>query len=120
MTEITPAIEEKITIHDNYQFEIKESYNFATQKKKQSYYAKIYIFTPNNLHINSETYTRDDFYRDLRSNIRLRTPVVSLEEFSLDGKPVKRLEKSVRSGTTMTDATILGTTRKRVGSKPMV
>ena len=56
---------ETIKIHDNFQFEIKQSYNLSLDRKAaNSYFVQTYFFLPANLNINRETYSREDFYKE--------------------------------------------------------
>ena len=78
-------IKESIKIHDNYQFELKQTYNLSLDKKrKNSYFVQTYFFIPDNLNINRETYTREDFYKDLRATVRLTTPSILLRNLEAD------------------------------------
>ncbi|HOT45961.1 MAG TPA: hypothetical protein PLM53_15120 [Spirochaetota bacterium] len=89
-------IKETIKIHDNYQFEIKQSYNLSLDNKtSNSYFVQTYFFIPNNLNINRETYSRTDFYKDLRATIRLKTPAMLLKNLAADTESIPRMRRSV-------------------------
>jgi len=89
-------IKETIRIHDNYQFEIKQSYNLSLDRKTtNSYFVQTYFFIPNNLNINRETYSSGDFYRDLRATIRLQTPSFLLKNLAADIDLMDRMRKSI-------------------------
>lgn len=89
-------IKETIKIHDNYQFEIKQSYNLSLDRKTMnSYFVQTYFFIPNNLNINHETYSSVDFYKDLRATIRLKTPAILLKNLATDAESMARMRKSV-------------------------
>jgi hypothetical protein len=71
-------IEDNITIHDKFQFEIKWAYKFHKEKKAATYNIETYFFIPQNLGINKKSYTKYDFYNDLRTYIRFKTPSILL------------------------------------------
>ncbi|NDW18529.1 hypothetical protein D0T53_06325 [Dysgonomonas sp. 216] len=77
-------IEINVKIHDKFSFEFKTS--FITNKKTflyekaNEFSINTWMFIPNNLDINRSTYSKDSFYKDNKSNIRLITPVYLLSE----------------------------------------
>lgn len=90
-------IEENIKIHNRFSFEIKLGF-IARKKLKVSQFAvNTWIFIPNSLDINQTTYDKNDFYRDVKSNIRLITPVFLLRDIASGNQsPLNKLEKSMR------------------------
>ncbi len=89
-------IKESIKIHDNYQFELKQTYNLSLDKKrKNSYFVQTYFFIPDNLNINRETYTREDFYKDLRATVRLTTPSILLRTLEADSGIFTRMRQGI-------------------------
>lgn len=103
-------IKETIKIHDNYQFEIKQSYNLSLDRKTtNSYFVQTYFFIPNNLNINRETYSSIDFYKDLRATIRLKTPAILLKNLATDPENMARLRRCV-------DSLLASRTRQSVSS----
>jgi hypothetical protein len=74
------TIEQKVKSHDRSQVEIKRDYQLL-QGKKTCYRVSTYIFIPHTLGINPGTYTKQDFYRDIKNYIRLKTPELILREF---------------------------------------
>ncbi|TFH38544.1 MAG: hypothetical protein E4G96_10340, partial [Chrysiogenales bacterium] len=90
-------IKETIKIHDAYQFEIKQAYNLSPGRKRESsYFVQTYLFIPHNLNINRETFTADDFYKDLRATVRLQTPSIPLSELASGQGILERLRLSVK------------------------
>jgi len=87
-------IEENIEIHDKYQFEIKLAYKLIKQAKLNYYNIETYLFLPLNLGINSHTYKRDQFYTDIHSYIRLKTPEVPLKNITGKESPFSKLKKA--------------------------
>jgi hypothetical protein len=64
---------ETITVHDQYQFEIK--LNYPIQKEAcTSYNIETYFFIPESLGINRYSYPKADFYSDMKSYVRFHTP----------------------------------------------
>lgn len=88
-------IDVKARIHDLFSVEFKISYTLpqGTASGKASYGMNCWIFVNKSLDISSHTYSRDDFFRDLRSNYRLITPDFPLSSLSSgDSVPVSMLE----------------------------
>ncbi len=74
-------IEEQIKIHDKFSLEIKLGF-LAREQKINEFAVNTWIFIPNSLDINRWNYQKDDFYKDLKTNIRLITPVYTLEQLA--------------------------------------
>src|SRR5690242_16234112 len=89
----------RLDIHDRKQFEIKLEYQPSGTDPKSKYLVETFIFLPNSLHIDQETYPRQAFYTDIHNYIRLKTPVLSLAEMlSSDQSPLVRLETWLAAG----------------------
>jgi hypothetical protein len=74
-------------IHDKFTLEFKVGFNTAQEerpKKYSDYVMNTWIFVPNSLDINAAKYSKDDFYRDLKSGVRLITPSYSIHELAND------------------------------------
>ena len=74
-------------IHDKFTLEFKVGFNTeqATKPMKYSdFVMNTWIFVPNSLDINAAKYSKDDFYRDLKSGVRLITPSYGLHELAND------------------------------------
>ena len=52
--------------------------------KYSNFVMNTWIFVPNSLDINAAKYSKDDFYRDLKSGVRLITPSYGLHELAND------------------------------------
>ena len=91
-------IEENIRIHDKFQFEIKFVYPFDRNEPVTDYTVEHFLFIPNNLGINSQNYTKEQFYSDSQKYIRLKTPVFSLHSMT-NGKdnPLDKLRDSMKA-----------------------
>lgn len=65
---------------DQWQFEIKSDFFPSETGKPILYTQEYYLFIPNALQINRETYTKEAFYRDLTNLIRYKTPHFTFDE----------------------------------------
>ena len=80
-------IELTTKIHDKFTIEFKVGFNTSAAIKPMKYsdfVMNTWIFVPNSLDINAAKYSKDDFYRDLKSVVRLITPSYSLHELAND------------------------------------
>lgn len=90
-------IEEQVKVHDKFAIEIKLGFNARSRQKVSDFAVNTWIFIPNNLDINRMTYQKSDFYRDLKSNIRLITPYYLLHTIADKNKePFALVEKSFK------------------------
>ena len=90
-------IDEKVKVHDKFSVELKLSFITQPKKKRNDFALNIWMFVPNSLDINRYTYTKSEFYRDMKSNIRLITPVFKLTELiDADKSPYISLQKSLQ------------------------
>ena len=70
-------INENITIHDKFKFEIK--FNYPIKEKKTKYEIESYLFFPQSLAI-SEYFDNQSFYHSIQSYIRFKTPTILLKD----------------------------------------
>ena len=61
-------------IHDKYSIEFKVGFVTRRKMRHNDFSVYMWFFVPNTLAINPTTYSKADFYRDVKSNIRLITP----------------------------------------------
>lgn len=88
-------IEEQVKIHDKFSVEIKLGFQ-ARREKINEFSVRTWLFLPNSLDITTHNYSKSDFYRDLKSNIRLITPVYALQELSeADSEPGRFLSDAI-------------------------
>lgn len=90
-------IETEVKIHDKFSVEFKTGF-ITTNKPKDINEFKIntWIFLPNGLDINRATYSKEQFYKDVKTNIRLITPIYSLDDILKAGRgPLPRLQKAL-------------------------
>ena len=74
-------------IHDKFTLEFKVG--FVTEKAQQpmktdDFVMNMWIFVPNSLDINASKYSKEDFYRDLKTDERLITPDFPLHDLAND------------------------------------
>ncbi len=73
-------IEIQAKIHDKFSVEFKVGFVTRRKLKLNNFVMNTWIFVPNSLDINPMTYTKSQFYRDVKSNVRLITPVFLLRD----------------------------------------
>lgn len=71
-------IEVRYKIHDEYSIEFKQQFLVRQGIKYNRFEVNTWLFIPNSLDITPQTYGQDLFYRDVKSNVRLITPVYTL------------------------------------------
>jgi hypothetical protein len=82
----------RIAVHDRYQLELKLGYPLAPGKQTR-YLIDTYLFLPASLGINSSSYTSRDFYRDIQTYIRMKTPSFLVEQIlAAPDSPLRRCE----------------------------
>ena len=85
-----------IHARDSLQFELKSEFFIHPQIKHSIYKQEIYIFIPNSLQINPETYSKQQFYLDETNLIRYKTPQMSFQELidsNYHSSPLNRLKE---------------------------
>lgn len=68
--------------HDNFSVEFKFGFEGKDTAELSDFAVNSWIFVPNSIGINPETYGKKQFYRDIKSNVRLITPVFGLHEIA--------------------------------------
>lgn len=87
--------------HDDYSVEFKSGISItkkdsAGKDDASEFMINTWVFVPESLNINRNTYPKEQFYKDVKTNLRLITPIYSLEELLTEGRgPFRRLEKAV-------------------------
>lgn len=90
-------IQNSVKIHDNFSLEIKSIYENTSKRKKTKYDTITYLFIPNGLNINNQTYTKTKFYNDVKVYIRYNASEYTLEEIiNLKTGPLNLFIKSVK------------------------
>ena len=89
-------IEIQTKIHDQFSIEFKVGFNGTEGVKVDHFDVNSWIFIPNGLNINKQTYSKDRFYNDMKSNVRLITPVFSLRQMvEGEGAPIEHVRKAL-------------------------
>lgn len=70
--------------HDNFSVEFKFGFNCKEDGIRDDFSVNAWIFVPNSLDINPENYGKKQFYRDVKSNVRLITPVYLMRDIAQD------------------------------------
>ena len=82
--------------HDNFSVEFKFGFKCKEDGKRDDFSVNAWMFVPNSLDINSENYGKKQFYRDVKSNVRLITPVYLLREIACDdSQPLASLRRAL-------------------------
>jgi hypothetical protein len=68
----------RVSIHDQHQMELKLNYPLPGDRRRTLYELNLYFFAPYSLGVHPQTYSKQQFYTDLQSYIRIRTPSVPL------------------------------------------
>ncbi len=88
-------IDELVKIHDKFSIEIKLKYSTKRSKKNNDFIINTWFFVPNSLDINRYTYSKEQFYNDMKTNVRLISPVFLLREIAeSDNSPFHFLEEA--------------------------
>ena len=82
--------------HDNFSVEFKFGFNCKEDGVRDDFSVNAWMFVPNSLDINPENYGKKQFYRDIKSNIRLITPVYLMRDIAQDESlPLTSLRKAL-------------------------
>ncbi|MDD3944428.1 MAG: hypothetical protein PHS38_06905 [Bacteroidales bacterium] len=88
-------IEVRYKIHDEYSIEFKQRFLVRQGIKDNRFEVNTWLFIPNSLDITPQTYGQDLFYRDVKSNVRLITPVYTLCDLGrADAAPFRYLKQA--------------------------
>ena len=84
--------------HDNFSVEFKFGFNCIEDGVRDDFSVNAWVFVPNSLDINPENYGKKQFYRDVKSNVRLITPVYLLREIAQDtSQPLVQLKNALEN-----------------------
>ncbi len=94
-------IQTNVKIHDKFSFEFKISFisDKKTTSEEEEFRVNTWLFIPNSLQINSDTYFKDDFFKDVNSHIRFITPDFLLSDILSDNheSPKSKLLRSLHT-----------------------
>lgn len=88
-------IDSRIGVHDDNQFEVKLDYTIDATARRSRYVIETYLFVPRSLGLDAHTYRREQFYGDVQSYIRFKTPTVSLRALVDEGNEASPLIRMV-------------------------
>ena len=97
------SIQYRIDRHDRSQLEFKLRYPLASGSDKQAYRVQTFVFVPRELMLTKQSYTKDRFYADSSTYLRVTTPRLGLESLSEKSaikpwaKQIKRSIEEVRT-----------------------
>ena len=84
-------------IHDSFSIEIKTSFVVNKDKKENDFSMGLWLFVPNSLDVNTYNYGKKQFYRDIKSNVRLMIPIFDIYDICGENSiPYACLEKSLK------------------------
>ena len=87
-------IEIQTKIHDQFSIEFKVGFSGTEGVKEDHFDVNSWIFIPNGLDINEQTYSKDRFYTDMKSNVRLITPVFTMRQMlEGEGAPIAHVKR---------------------------
>jgi hypothetical protein len=90
-------IELHAKIHDQFSVEFKIGFVARKRREISDFVMNTWIFVPGTLDINPLAYKKDTFYRDIKSYLRLITPVYPLSGIARPGDdPARLLEETSR------------------------
>ena len=87
-------IDVQAKIHDQYTIELKVGYVALQKMPKSDFVMNTWMFIHDSLDINRRTYPKELFYKDVRSHMRLITPVFSLADMAKENNMPFLLLKS--------------------------
>jgi hypothetical protein len=85
-------------VHDDNQVEIKLDYGFDPSAPRTRYQIETYVFAPRSLGIDHGTYRTDQFYADVQSYIRFKTPSIPLSDLCAPDGPLGRMAEAIPHG----------------------
>ena len=82
--------------HDNFSVEFKFGFDCNEDGIRDDFSVNAWLFVPNSLDINTENYGKKQFYRDIKSNVRLITPVFLMRDIAKDSSlPLESLRQAL-------------------------
>ena len=82
--------------HDEFSVEFKFGFNCKEDGTRDDFSVNAWMFVPNSLDINPENYGKKQFYRDIKSNVRLITPVYLMRDIAKeDSLPLTSLKSAL-------------------------
>lgn len=101
-------IQQAVDAHDSYQIELKLDYELSAGNRTE-YRVETYFFVPRALSIHKESYSKSEFYGDVNSYIRLKTPMLILRDFAESAaSPLYHIRKIIDEPGWVTDSNRTG------------
>jgi hypothetical protein len=93
-------IDVQAKIHDHYTIEFKVGYITQPNIPTNKFVMNTWVFIPDSLDVNHRTFSKKTFYRDVRSTMRLITPVYQLRDLiKADNLPFILLQTTCKNAT---------------------
>lgn len=87
----------RVSVHDRYQLELKLGYPLQRERATR-YRIDTYLFAPYSLGVNAGSYPPEEFYRDIQHYVRMKTPLLQLQEvLESPRSPLVQVESSLRA-----------------------
>lgn len=84
----------RLDVHDRKQFELKLEYQPSGRDPKSEYRVEMFLFLPASLNVDVENYPRQSFYSDIHNYVRLKTPVLEVDDMlCAESSPLLKLER---------------------------
>lgn len=112
-------VEGEIHARDHLQFELKTEFSINPHLKQNIYKQEIFIFIPNSLQINANTYSKQQFYLDQTNLIRYKTPLMTFAELidpNYAPSPLNKLKDLLDHTDTKADRIIVSNELKLFGA----
>lgn len=89
-----------IHIRDQLQLELKSEFKLHPEETTNEFFQEFFLFIPESLQINRETYNKEQFYGDETNIVRFKTPNMSFDDLLKDkiNSPLNRLDALVEKG----------------------
>lgn len=89
-------IQVKTSIHDRFSVEFKINFS-GKEQQHRLFKMNSWLFVPSSLNINASTYSKEQFYQDVKSNVRLKTPQFTLQQLAdAEALTVRNLSDAVQ------------------------
>ena len=89
-------IQQSAISHDRFQVNLNLDYHLDRGKITR-YRISSYIFVPSSLGIAEKSYPKDEFYRDIKNYIRIKTPEMSLRDLiDSDISPLRTVQQIIQ------------------------
>lgn len=85
-------------LYDRYSVEFKIQFLTRKKIKQNDFEVNTWLFIPNSIDINRNTYSKEQFYSDIQSTVRLITPIYLLNDIAGEHRsPLTNLSNSIEN-----------------------